>query len=141
MNGHAWDHFTNTSISILGMQPVRFLRMLLLYYANYLSSEISKKRHYACGTRITSAKLEIKKQDFSWVFEKGDRPFRHSKLSPSLSRSNYSSARTISDNRRNDAVLNMLMSTLPLRCSSHGISILFENEGDENSHGVGAARV
>ena len=82
------------------------------FILRYVAGEISKKRHYKCGTRITTAdstprvvaqasdcrtgiggwflvrvqegrlspwwsswfSLEITREDFSWMFEKGNRP-------------------------------------------------------------------
>ena len=99
----------------LTMHPRNSARRVPPYVAfilRYLAGEISKKRHYKCGTKLTTAdctprvddqasdtrtgiggwfpardqqgrlspwlsswsSLEITREDFPWIFEKGDRP-------------------------------------------------------------------
>ena len=99
----------------LTMHPRNAVRRVPPYVSfilRYLANEISKKRHYECGTRITSSEcsprvdaqaseertgiggwfptrddqgrlnpllscwfsLEITREDFPWIFEKGNRP-------------------------------------------------------------------
>ena len=154
------------------------------FILRYQTSEISKKRHYQCGTRVTTAdctprvhtqasdgrtgiggwfpardregrlspwlsswfSLEITREDFPWIFEKGNRPslvistLEASAMlialklkigqDPDPEDTRVMIAPSITDNRGNGPALNKLMSTrFSILGGTYGVSI--ESQGNE----------
>ena len=152
----------------LTMHPRNAVRRVPPYVSfilKYLAGEISKTRHYKCGTKLSTAEctprvdaqasdtrtgiggwfpvrdpegklspwlsalfsMEITREDFPWIFEKGDRPSRiistleafamlvALKLKfgqdPESNDTRVLIVPTITDNRGNGAVFNKLMTT------------------------------
>ena len=183
-------------ISIHPRNATRKVPPYVTFIPRYLSAEIKKKRHYSCGTKLTTAdcsprvdaqaslqrtgiggwfpaidekgklnpwvsdwfSMEIRKEDFLWIFEKGDRPslvistleapavlvalkLRFGETLESDDK-RVLIATSITDNRGNGAALKQAdVHALLLFSSTCGIGVVFEGEEDANDRGMGAPRV